>query len=263
MTDPLENWFTYLARRNRSPETIRTYRSVLGGYPDPMTATVDDADAWWASLDHLSPAARAKNLAAVRSLYRWLARMDLRTDDPTRRLDPPSTGTHMPRFVSRAELATILGAVEGDVRRAIALGAYAGLRVSEAAALDWADVDVETRWITVRGGKGDKDRLVDCPPLLLDELLPDCGGNVVTAGGAPMTAGALQRRANRAIRAAGVKGQTFHRLRARFATVGYAATGNLLAMQRALGHSSPTTTARYAATTDDDLRAIGTAVTRS
>lgn len=261
VSDDVEPWFQYLARANRSPETIRTYRSVLASYPPPLTATLDDAETWWKSLDGLSPAARAKSLAAVRSFYRWAARYDIRPDDPTRRLDAPKLGTHMPRFISRTELATILAAVTPDIRRAVALGAYAGLRVSEAAALDWSDVDLDNRWITVRAGKGNKDRVVDAPPLLLDELLPNTGGNVVTAGGAPYTAGALDRKSNRAIRAAGVP-HSFHRLRARFATVGYAATGNLLAMQRALGHASPTTTARYAATTDDDLRAIGSAVTR-
>lgn len=257
----LEQWYDYLGRLNRSPETIRTYRSVMRSFPDPMTATLEQAEEWWTGLDGLSPAQRAKSLAVVRSFYNYAQRFDLRTDNPIRRLDPPKIGLGMPRFVSRSELVTLMAAVDGDLRRAIALGAFAGLRVAEAAALDWADVDTETRWITVRGGKGNKDRLVDAPPLLLDELLPETTGNVVTGGGTPYTAGALDRKANRAMKAAGIP-HTFHKLRARFATVGYGATGNLLAMQRALGHVSPTTTARYAATNDDDLRAIGAAVTR-
>lgn len=257
----LEQWFAYLNRLNRSPETIRTYRSVMSGFPDPMTATLEDAETWWEGLDDLSPAQRAKSLAVVRSFYKYASRFDLRMDSPVRRLDPPKNSLGMPRFVSRSELATVMASVSGDLRRAIALGAYAGLRVAEAAALDWEDVDVETRWITIRGGKGNKDRLVDLPPMLLDELLPEVKGNVVMGGGKPYTANALDRKVNRAMKDAGIP-HSFHKLRSRYATVGYAATGNLLAMQRALGHTSPTTTARYAATNDDDLRAIGTAVTR-
>ena len=61
--------------------------------------------------------------------------------------------------------------------------------------------------------------------------------------------------------AAGVDG-TFHKLRSRFATVALASTGNLLAVSRALGHSSPATTAIYAATSDSDLDLIAEAVTR-
>ena len=80
-------------------------------------------------------------------------------------------------------------------------------------------------------------------------------------GGDPYSADALQRRCNRAMRAAGVDA-TFHKLRSRFATVTLAATGNLLAVSRALGHASTTTTAIYAATSDSDLDLIADAATR-
>ena len=259
MTD---EWFAYLARLNRSPETIRAYRSLVHILPfDPATVSRDELEEWWATRDGLSVSTRRRDLSTLRSFYKWAARFDRRTDDPTRRLDPPSQGTRLPRFVSRTELGTLFDALDGDLRRALVLGAYAGLRVAEAAKLDWADVDLDGRWLTVRAGKGNKDRVVDLPALLADELLPETRGNVVTAGRQPYTAGALQRKVNRAIRAAGVD-QTFHKLRARYATMGLAGTGNLLAVSRALGHSSPAVTARYAATSGEDLRAIGEAVTR-
>lgn len=260
--DAVEQWLTYLQRRNRSAATLRTYRSTMDAYlPDPLTAGREDVEAWWGSVQHLAVPTRRRILSCVRSFYRWAERFDLRPDDPTRRLDPPSQGRRVPRPIGRADLLRILSHADPDVRRAVCLGAYAGLRVSEAAALDWADVDQESRRIYVRAGKGDKDRAVGLPPLLLDELLPDVGGNVVNAGGKPYTADSLQRRANRAIRAAGVA-STFHKLRARFATVAVASTGNLLAVSRALGHSSPATTAIYAATADSDLDLIAEAVAR-
>ena len=164
------------------------------------------------------------------------------------------------RSMSRADLIRLLPTLPDDLRRAVCLGAYGGLRVSEAAALTWHDVDLETRRIRVLG-KGGKTRLIGMSPLLLDELLPDTGGNVVTAGGAPYSAASLQRRVNRAIRAAGVE-CTYHQLRHRFGTVALAATGNLLAVSRAMGHASPATTAIYAATSDADLDVIADAVTR-
>lgn len=76
-----------------------------------------------------------------------------------------------------------------------------------------------------------------------------------------MSADVLQRKANRFIRRCGVDA-TFHKLRARYATVGLAATGNLLSVSRALGHASTSTTAVYAETADTDLDLIGEAVTR-
>jgi site-specific recombinase XerD len=70
----VEDWFAYLHRLNRSRETIRTYRSVMGAYVasvgDPIAATVDDVETWWESIEHLSPAARARTLSCVRSFYK-------------------------------------------------------------------------------------------------------------------------------------------------------------------------------------------------
>ena len=259
MTDQFLEW---LGRdRNYSPNTVAAYRRVLATINDPETATRDDVEDWWLDRDHLSPATRRQELAALRSFYRWMIRWDHREDDPTRRLDAPKMGHRLPRPMGREDLHRLLSVTSGEMRRAICLGAYAGLRVAEVAALDWADVDVEARRIIVRGGKGDKDRPVGLSPLLLDALLPVTGGNVVRAGGKPYSANALQQKVNAAIRAAGVDG-TFHKLRSRFATVALASTGNLLAVSRALGHSSPATTAIYAATADSDLDLIAEAVAR-
>lgn len=259
--DAVAQWLAYLQQRNRSAETLRTYRSTMDGYlPDPIAATREDVEEWWGTLQHLAVPTRARILSCVRSFYRWAARFDLRADDPTRRLDPPHQGRRIPRPIGRADLQRILSHADPDVRRAVCLGAYAGLRVSEAASLDWRDVDIEARRLFIRG-KGDHDRPIGLSPILLDELLPNTGGNVVRAGGDPYSADALQRRCNRAMRAAGVDG-TFHKLRSRFATVTLAATGNLLAVSRALGHASTTTTAIYAATSDSDLDLIADAATR-
>lgn len=264
MTSATRDWIEYLIGRNRSPETIRAYRSTIAHYEavagDPLSATVDDAERWWATLAGHAVRSRQRALSCVRSFYAWADRFDLIDRDPTRRLDAPTQGRRLPEPIGRADLHQLLEAAPGDLRRAIALGAYAGLRVAEVAALEWGDLDVESRRIRVRG-KGDKDRAVGLSPLLLDELLPNVGGNVVTAGGKQYSPGALQRRVNRFIAAQGVNG-TFHRLRSRFVTVALANGAPLLSVSRAVGHASPTTTAIYALTADTDLDLIAEAVAR-
>ena len=253
-------YIAHLTQERRPPNTIAATRRVLRSLPDADTATREDVEAWWATRSHLSPATRSNDLAILRTFYAWCRRWEHRDDDPTLRIDAPKVPRGLPRPMSRADLTRLLPTLPDDLRRAVCLGAYGGLRVSESAALTWHDVDLETRRIRVLG-KGGKTRLVGMSPLLLDELLPDAGGNVVTAGGAPYSASALQRRVNRAIRAAGVD-CTYHQLRHRFGTVALAATGNLLAVSRAMGHASPATTAIYAATSDADLDVIADAVTR-
>ena len=55
---------------------------------------------------------------------------------------------------------------------------------------------------------------------------------------------------------------TFHQLRHRYGTLAYQATRDLVAVGRQMGHSSPVTTAIYAAASDDVADAIAEAVAR-
>jgi integrase len=68
-----------------------------------------------------------------------------------------------------AALAYWNGATKLHIRNRALLAVlfYAGLRRSEAAALEWRDIDLENGIITVRHGKGDKERNV---PILSDTL---------------------------------------------------------------------------------------------
>jgi site-specific recombinase XerD len=259
--DLVADWLNYLRDdRGRTPNTLTTSARTMRTLPNALTATREDVEAWWHNRADLAPATRVNELSALRSFYTWCQIWEHRTDDPTRRVAGLTLPHGLPRPISRADLNRLLATMTPDLRRAVCLGAYAGLRVSEVAALVWPDIDTENNRIRVLG-KGRKTRLVGLSPMLLDSLLPDTGGNVVTAGGAPYSASTLQRKVNRAIRAAGVDA-TFHQLRHRFGTVAVGSGANLLAVSRAMGHASPATTAIYAATSDAELDIIAAAVAR-
>ena len=253
-------WIEYLRAERTPANTVARRAYVLRSIGHASTATLEEVEAWWAGRRHLSPATRSNDLACLRQFYKWADRWDHRADDPTRRLDAPKVAKGLPRPLGRADLHKLLDILPPDLRRAVALGAYAGLRVSEVAALDWADMDLEARRARVTG-KGGKTRLVALGAVLMDELLPDVGGNVVNAGGKATTGAALQRRVNRAIQALGVDA-TFHSLRHRYGRLAYQATRDLLAVGRQMGHSSPVTTSIYAAPADDAADVIAGAVGR-
>lgn len=261
MTDDLAEEYLEHLRAERVPEnTVRRRQSVLRSVGAPGSATREDIEDWWGAMAHLSPSTRSNALACLRAFYRWAQRWERRADDPTTRLDAPKSPAGLPRPIGRQELARLLSTLPDDLRRAVALGAYAGLRVSEAAALSWEDLDLEARRARVVG-KGGKSRLVAISPVLIDHLRPEVAGNVVAGGGPPYTGERLRVRVNRAMRAAGVDA-TFHQLRHRYGTLAYQATGDLIAVGRQMGHSSPVTTAIYSAASDEVADVIAEAVAR-
>lgn len=261
LTDPLSlEWLAWCEAEHIPATTIARRRSVLRNIGNAGTATRDEIDAWWETRRDMSPSSRSNERSTLRSLYAWCQLYEKRTDDPSSRLRKVKVNTRPPRDISREEFRHLLAVLEGDMRRAVALGGYTGMRVAEAANLDWSNVRRDNRRIEVCG-KGGKWRLVPLGAPLLDAILPETGGNVVAAGGKPYTAQVLQRKVNRAMHAAGVP-FTFHSLRHRWGTIAYAETRDLLAVGRALGHASPVTTAIYAATSDDALDIMAEAVAR-
>jgi integrase len=246
---------------SRSPNTIAARARVLRSVANAGTATRDQLEAWWETRADLAPATRAADLAHLRSFYKWCQIWEHRLDDPTVRIEAPRVSNGLPRPITTTDLELLHEQLPADLWRAAALGAYAGLRISESAGLDWADVDAEAMLLRIRESKGAKSRVVKVSPLLIDMLLPNTGGNVVTGGRHAVTPAALQRRLNRAIAAAGVDATT-HQLRHRFGSKAYQATGDLITLARMMGHSSTRTTEVYAAGSSDAEAKIAAAVMR-
>ena len=272
-SDAVAAFLAYAAHdRRRSPHTIARYRAVLttlAPFGDPLTMDREAVETWWASRFTIADtdtarlgSSRANELACLRAFYRYATKYDLRPDDPTRRLEFPKIDNHVPRPIGESDLTRLLGPLTEnapDLRRAFALGAYAGLRVSEAAELEWANIDTESRRIYTRG-KGSKERVVGLSPILLDKLLPVAVGNVVAGGGpARYTGGSLQRKANRLMTANGI-GHSFHDLRKRGATLSLARGMNPEAVRQVFGWSSMQTVTHYAMVGSEELDKIAEAM---
>lgn len=263
MTDPNIEAFIHWAQadRTRSRETIARYRATLGQLTDPINETVESIQAWWEGRYDMSPATRANELACLRSFYKWAMRFDLRDTDPTRRLDYPNIPNTVPRPIAKSQVERVLGPLTVDnleIRRAVALGVYGGLRVSEAAGITWSDIDLEARRIYIRG-KGSKERVVGLSATLLDLIAPVVEGNVVTAGGKPYSGAVLQRKINRFLERNGID-HTFHDMRKRGATMAMAKTKNPQAVAQVFGWSSLQTVTKYAVVGDEVLDEIAEAM---
>ena len=246
----------------KSPNTIASRARVLRSVGNAATATRDDLRAWWeerAARD-LTPGTRAVDLAHLRAFYKWATIHLHRADDPSVILEAPRPDNALHRKVPTEDLVRLVNALPADLTRAVMLGACAGLRVSESAALDWADVDTADDVLLIRRSKGGKSRAVEVSPELIAQLAGDgTRGNVVTAGGQQFTASQLQRRLNRAMKAAGCD-FTSHDLRHRWGITAYRVNSDLLAVAEMMGHSSVNTTKIYAQAASESKRRIASAV---
>ena len=263
MDDLSTQHLDWLRRQNdRSPQTIQARARVLRAVKTAGTITREQLETWFESRAHLSTSTRAADRSHLRGFYEWAQAYDHRTDNPMARVRGVRVNNRIPKKASKAQMETLLSAdLDPDTRRAFLLGGYAGMRVAESAALDWADVDDDANTITVREGKGGTSRVIDVSPLLIDWLGERHNGNVVSGGRKVYGPDVLQRRLNRAIKRAGVD-VTTHSLRHRWGMVAYQSTGDLVAVSEMMGHKSITTTTIYAQASSDVKKKIASAVMR-
>jgi integron integrase len=106
-------------------------------------------------------------LSAILFLYRDVLEQDLPWLDDVVRSKRPA---RLPVVLTREEVRAVLQRMHG-VPRLMAILLYgAGLRLLECARLRVKDVDFPRNQITVRAGKGDKDRITMLPAVIKDAL---------------------------------------------------------------------------------------------
>lgn len=205
--------------------------------------TVDDIETFLGARS--TPATRRALLGDLRMFYRWANQRGHLEHDPTRLIDVPKVPSRLPTPLSTDELRTaITTAGDTRLRLIILLGAYAGLRVSEIAHLRHDDVTQPTH-LTVRQGKGGKDRIVPLHPDLA-AALGTGDGHVI--GTRPANVSQLIRQHFRRCRI----DHRPHDLRHTFGTeAANVANGDLRIVAALMGHASVRTTERYVAYRDD------------
>lgn len=73
---------------------------------------------------------------------------------------------NVPVVMTREEVATVLSLLEGTPQLVGKLLYGSGLRMMEAIRLRFQDIDFQMKQLTVRSGKGDKDRITTFPTTL-------------------------------------------------------------------------------------------------
>ena len=280
--DPeLEGFLALLAAR-RAPRTVDAYRRDLAALAEwlgrpPSTAATEELERYLAELraQGLAPATIARRAAAIRSFFRHLVLLGARAENPGAELDLPRRVRRLPRTLSPSEAERLVEAAAGTSPRALRDRALvellygAGLRVSEAVALERSAVDLEGRLVRCVG-KGGKERLVPIGrraaealrrylsrgrPYLDRRHRPEL---FLNAQGGALTRAGVFLVLRRLAAAAGLEPERVHPhlLRHSFATHLLEGGADLRSVQEMLGHADLATTELYTHVSDRRRRDV-------
>ncbi|MFZ3211990.1 MAG: tyrosine recombinase XerC [Terriglobales bacterium] len=263
-----------LRERNASAHTIKAYTGDL----EKFAAYVGEAG--WKQIDHvrirgflsqlydhgLSKTSVARALAAVRSLYRWLAREGVVEQNPAALVSTPRLPRKLPRVPTIEEMNTVLDGAMPELaawperdRLIFELLYGCGIRNSELIGIDLDDVRWSGEAILVRG-KGRKERYVpfgDAVKSALDayvavrqqklaERRQSTRALLMNTRGTRLTTRSVGRIVKRIAVAKGLSPDVHpHTLRHAFGTHMLEEGADLRAIQEMLGHERLSTTQRY------------------
>jgi integrase/recombinase XerC len=182
MRDHLKSFLAYIKlNRHVSPHTVRAYESDVTQYLawvagetgkkmselGPADLDMTSVRAHLAELNRAGKARAsvARKLSALKTFSRYLRREDIIDHDPTAMAVAPKRDQTIPTHLSEDEMTELIetpdtGDPLGRRDRAILELFYAsGLRLSELAAIDLENLDLNGRMVRVMG-KGGKERLV-------------------------------------------------------------------------------------------------------
>src|SRR5881227_1611311 len=281
--DPLvEEFLRYLANeRNASPRTLKAYRQALTafGAESKRSWKKCTANNFRDYLFTLMKRGQARSyvrlqFSALRTFYQFLAaRKGLRTN-PVREVQLPKIEKKLPLVLTRQQIDDLLAApLKIDKNRAaptwmplrdvaiMELFYSSGLRLSELAALDVADVDLYTESVRVMG-KGRKER--ECPvglPALEAISRYRAAANVhsgplfINKGRRRMSTRSIWLILKRYLRHTSIPiSISPHKLRHSFATHMLDRGADLRSVQALLGHASLSTTQIYTHVTVERLK---------
>jgi integrase len=177
--------------------------------------------------------------------------------------DPPKTD-----YLTPGEQELLLEHADGHIRTMILLALRTGLRQGEIRGLQWTSIDWQNRIMTVRhtwydykhvlvSPKGNRERHIPFDAEMYELLYPDrkqSGFVFLSPYGEPYTCHRLIDELAKVCRKAHIRKIGWHALRHTFATSLTSRSVPLPIVQTLLGHSTITTTMRYAHIADSALR---------
>ena len=268
------DFLRHLRERNSSAHTIKAYSGDLANF------AAYSGSRNWKQIDHiairgflaqlyekgLSKTSVARSLAAVRSLYKWLAQEGVVEQNPAKLVATPKLPKKLPRVPTIEEMNSVLDGKMPETasfperdRMMLELLYGCGIRNSELTGINLDDIRLSAEAILIRG-KGKKERYVpfgDSVKAALASYLParqttlaeakkNTNALLINQRGGRLTTRSVGRIIKQIAVAKGLSPDVHpHTLRHAFGTHMLEEGADLRAIQELLGHERLATTQRY------------------
>lgn len=278
----LQEFFIDRQARNLTPKTLHWYTYNLTTFASysiehGIKATIDITPRHirrfliYLSQQNYNDGGVYAIFGALRAYLRWYIAEFEPVDwtNPLDKVEAPKRGTELQKPLSLDEFKAMVATCEpktlaGDRDKAMLLLLIdTGVRHQELTDLQIGDVDINTGQVVVKRGKGRKGRSVFIGAKTRKALTvyfrhypnrTDEGKLWITRDGKPLTRSGIRQIVRRRAKSAGLKEPGLHDFRRAFAINYLRNGGDVLTLQRLLGHSSLAIINKYVALLDEDLR---------
>ncbi len=214
------------------------------------TATTGEIRAWLGR-QHLAANTRAAYYHRVFGFYAWCVAEGMLDWNPMERMRAPRGKKCLPNPCSDSDVAIIVMGASEPMRTLAIMAAWAGLRCCELARIRVEDITEHA--VTVRSGKGDRDRMIRCHPMVWGAVADLPPGIIVETLGGRADPRWVSNNGVRLCARLGLPGVSLHRLRHWYGTRLLDEGATTLHVKQALGHMSVTSTEGYALVSEASL----------
>ncbi len=263
----IDDYLVWLeVEKGYSPKTIREYSydlqmfNTFNSERSIEMRTTTDLRRFFLHLKRekkYSPRSLHRKICSLKSFYKFLKKEAFISTNPAENIESPKIPKSLPKTISVEETLQLLRTPDNIRDRTILFLLYGtGMRVSELSNLNVDCVDLDNRMLRIIGGKGNKDRLIPLPDVLIpiiEEYLENrrqdssTSALILNRSGDRLTSRSIQRLVKKYREQANLQDKklTPHTLRHAFATHLLANSVDIRVIQELLGHASLSTTQLY------------------
>lgn len=137
-------------RREEYLTSLKNYcKRFAVKFPDLRAVTVSDVETFIAQFSCAS--SRQTWLSRISTMFAFAVKRGMLIANPCDKVERVTVDHPLPEILTVEQAKVLLGSCPDTIKPYLALAMFAGIRPDEILRMDWADVDLETRTVEVKG----------------------------------------------------------------------------------------------------------------